>query len=97
MIWTAYKAVLKTVVRCMATVVFRYDAVCVRELVDELDRLGRIIKCIRQSYALHPSLLERIYKSTEGYLEQHLAEADWRYWTRQTVTEPVDMPQMQRA
>ena len=63
----------------------------------ELDRLDRIIKCIQRSYTLHPSLLERTYHSTDGYLQQHLSEDDWAYWCRLNATASVRMHQMQQA
>lgn len=95
--WYTYKLVLKTVTRCIASVLVKHDTVDIQGQLDELDRLNRVIKCIRQSYAMHPSLLERNYVSTEGYLEKHLVKEDWLYWTRQTIIKSIGPPQLQCA
>ena len=94
MIWKIYKVAVRTAVKCFTIALFNYDAALIRAQVDDLNRLNQLIKCVRQYYSTHPSLLQA-YSSVEVYMEQHLSKEDWLLWVRLTVKNSVSTYQHQ--
>lgn len=44
--------------------------------VENLDRLMRILKCVRLFYGLHPAVVKDEYGNAQAYLRRHLSEQD---------------------
>ncbi len=97
MVWIAYKAVVKTLINCVVIVLLNFDMQRIQAQLNELNQLDRIIRCIRRSYSMHPSLFQRTYTSVEHYLRQHLSDGDWLLWDKLTTNESVSTHQVQGA
>lgn len=93
MVWNLYKLMARSLVRYAAIACFGpNDAGQLEAQVDKLNRISRILKCIRAYYSLHPKFAADTYGPVEGYLKQHSSELDWALLNKMHVIKPMQSP-----
>ena len=77
MIWKIYKLIAGMLVQCGIRAYMGASPSKQNDLLTQVNRLYRIITCIRAYYGLHPSFATTTYGSLDQYLKQRLSQQDW--------------------
>ena len=93
MVWKLYRMMAIILFRCVVITCFgHYGSYQLDVQIERLNRLNRIIKCIRQYYGLHPKFVKDTYGTVENYLRQHVSEQDWVLLNQLHVIKPMHTP-----